>query len=161
VENKNVNKVQKLVIRSFCTYRCRRTNMSVQDKVGMQFKPFTFEIEIGKIKEFALAIGDTNPRYEIGEALPPTFATVIEMWGGTDFFQLAERLELDLLNVLHGEQEYEYFGKVNAGDRVTVETRVTSAISKARINLIKLETQYKNTDEELVLISHNTVIERH
>jgi hypothetical protein len=56
--------------------------MSLQDKVGMQFELFTFEIERGKIKEFALAVGDSNPQLQTGEALPPTFATVMEMWGG-------------------------------------------------------------------------------
>ncbi|MCM3766195.1 MaoC family dehydratase N-terminal domain-containing protein [Neobacillus niacini] len=135
--------------------------MSLRDKVGIHFEPFTFEIEKGKIKEFAMAIGDANPCYQAGEALPPTFATVIEMWGGTDFIELAEKLELELPKVLHGEQEYEYLGKIKVGERVTGVTSVTNAISKENMDLIKLETHYKNEAGELVLISRNTVIERH
>jgi hypothetical protein len=136
-------------------------NMNLQDKAGIQFEPFTFEIEKGKIKEFALAIGDPNSFYQTGEALPPTFATAIEMWGGTDFIELAEKLELQIPKVLHGEQEYDYIGKIHVGDRVTGVTRVTKAISKANMDLIKLETHFKNEAGELVLISRNTVIERH
>ncbi len=62
--------------------------MNLEEKVGMEFGPFTFEIEKGKIKEFAMAIGDPNPLYQTGDALPPTFGTVIELWGGLDFFEL-------------------------------------------------------------------------
>jgi hypothetical protein len=142
-------------------YKNRRMNMCMQDKVGIQFTPSTFEIEKGKVKEFAMAIGDSNPYYQTGEVLPPTFATVIEMWGGTDYLELAEKLELEISKVLHGEQEYEYFGKIKVGDRVAGLTRVSSVISKASMDLIKLETHYKNERGELVLISRSTVIERH
>lgn len=135
--------------------------MSLEDKVGMKFEPFTFEIEKGKIKEFALAIGDPNPLYETGEVLPPTFATVMDMWRGPDFFELTKRLELDITKVLHGEQEYEYLGKIKAGEKIKGMTTVTEVKRKSSMDIIKLETYYTNEANEIVLISRNTVIERH
>ncbi len=134
--------------------------LSLQGKVGMELKTFTFEIEKGKIREFALAIGDNHPSYESGESLPPTFATVMEMWGGADFFEIIERLELDITNVLHGEQEYIYLGKIKVGDKVTGITKVKDVLNKKHLDIYKLETHFKNEAGETVLISKNTVIER-
>jgi len=37
--------------------------MADVSKVGMEFAPIVWEVERGKIREFALAIGDTNPIY--------------------------------------------------------------------------------------------------
>lgn len=134
--------------------------MNLAEKVGMEFGPFTFEIEKGKIKEFATAIGDPNPLYLTGDALPPTFGTVIELWGGLDFFELIKSLGLNIEKVLHGEQEYEYLEKIKPGEKLTCVTRVAEIKRKARMVLIKLETHYKNEEGKLVLISRNTILER-
>ncbi|MGE5702251.1 MAG: MaoC family dehydratase N-terminal domain-containing protein, partial [Clostridia bacterium] len=120
-------------------------------KVGLSFPAFRFTIERGKIKEFALAIGDDNPLYYDVEAardagyrdvpIPPTFPTVIEMWAGADFDQLIKVLELNPLKVLHGEQEYEYMHDICAGDEIHGETSVISAVAKRGMSMITLETK--------------------
>lgn len=135
--------------------------MTLQSKVGMKFEPFTFKIEKGKIKEFALAIGDPNPYYQTGEAIPPTFATVMEMWAGSDFIEIIKKLELNILKVLHGEQEFVYLGKIKIGDKLTGETKVTGAEKKSKMDVYRLETTFKNESGEIVLISRNTVVERY
>lgn len=109
-------------------------------KVGMEFEPYQFTIERGKIKEFALAIGDDNPIYFDREAaqqagfrdvpMPPSFATVIDLWAGPDFESLVTLLEMNPLKVLHGEQGYDYLNDICAGDEISVKTRVTEAITK-------------------------------
>ncbi|MGE8205791.1 FAS1-like dehydratase domain-containing protein [Heyndrickxia sp. NPDC080065] len=140
------------------------------NKAGLTFSIDSFTIEGGKIKEFALAIGDDNPiYYEIGSAkdngykdipIPPTFPTVIEMWGGLDFETLIQKLELDPLMVLHGEQEYEYFGNIYAGDTISCSAEVISHIEKRRMDFITIEVIYKR-DGQVVLKSRSTIIERH
>ena len=50
----------------------------LEEKVGMQLEAYTFRIEKGKIKELAQAIGDLKEEYLNGEAVPPTFPTVID-----------------------------------------------------------------------------------
>jgi hypothetical protein len=133
-----------------------------QDKVGFEFDSFhRFRIEPGKIKEFALAIGDPNPAYQTGEVIPPTFATAIEMWGGPDFFTIVDKLDLNLPKVLHGEQEYEYVGKIHAGDELSGSTKVISGWTKADMYFYRLETTFINSNtEQPVLIARSTVIER-
>ena len=39
-----------------------------KSKIGYSFPPFTIEVERGKIRELALAIGDDNPVYQSQEA---------------------------------------------------------------------------------------------
>ncbi|MBA4536540.1 MaoC family dehydratase N-terminal domain-containing protein [Bacillus aquiflavi] len=140
------------------------------DKTGLVFDSFNFKIEQGKIKEFVQAIGDSNPIYyheeeakmsELeGIPMPLTFPTVIDMWGGMNFNKLIEMLELNPLNVLHGEQEYEYFSMVYAGDILTVFPKVVRHVTKAGMDFITIETSYRK-DDETVFISRSTIIERH
>jgi acyl dehydratase len=147
----------------------------VSKYVGLEFKPFTFEVERGKIREFAMAIGDENKLY-VDQAVakdaglpdvtvPPTFGTVMDLWGGADFEQLCAVLEMNPLKVLHGEMEYEYFGLIHPGDVLSVTTSVTSARSKSGssggMNLFKLDSTYVNQRGETVLIARSSVIEQH
>ncbi|MFM1651867.1 MaoC family dehydratase N-terminal domain-containing protein [Brevibacillus sp. B_LB10_24] len=141
--------------------------------VGYEFEPYRFIVERGKIREFARAIGDDNPLYrdkrsaiEAGwrdVTIPPTFPTVIDMWGGADFFTQIEVLDLDLLRVLHGEQEYEYLGEIYPGDEITATAKVTGAKAKSgrsgTMKLFTIETVYVNQHGETVCMGRSAVIE--
>ncbi|WP_262173768.1 MaoC family dehydratase N-terminal domain-containing protein [Saccharococcus sp. Marseille-Q5394] len=120
---------------------------------------FTYRIEKGKIKEFATALGYTSEKYLNGDAVPPTFPTVIEFWGGQ--ISMSKVLGLNLSKVLHGEQSYEYAGVLEAGDEITVHTEVEKVFMKAKMNFIVLKKTFLNQHGELVLISRSTIIERH
>ncbi|BAQ11650.1 hypothetical protein OXB_3181 [Bacillus sp. OxB-1] len=140
------------------------------NKVGVTIGSLQFMVERGKIKEFALAIGDDNPLYydvETARAagfrdvpIPPTFPTVIEMWGGLDFEALFEVLEMNPLKVLHGEQEYTYLQDICAGDEITGEIRVKADEVKRAMRLVTLEGKFMNQQMEDVLLSKSVVIER-
>jgi acyl dehydratase len=142
--------------------------------IGYAFEPYTYTVERGKIREFIEAIGDGNPIYVDPKAaaeegfqdtpLPPTFATAIDFWGGPDFFELCEQLELNMLKVLHGEQEYQYFGDIYPGDTITAVTKVVDAKTKSGgsggMNIFVLETLYRNQYDDCILIARETVLER-
>lgn len=129
-----------------------------------------FLIEEGKIREFAKAIGSTNPIYvDAGIAkekghraipAPPTFATVIDFWNERDFYQLFQQIGLDPNHVLHGEQEYEYVQTLFAGDVIRARAIVKERIEKKSMTFFKLETVYKNQRDEVVLVNRSTLIER-
>ncbi len=131
----------------------------VESKIGIKTGTTTFTIELGKIKEFARALGDPHPCYETGDCLPPTFATVIDFWSGDT--SLASSLELNMARVLHGGQEYEYRGKIWPGDVITTEGEVENAYSKAGMNFFVVKKTYRNQKGEVVLLSRSTIIERH
>lgn len=125
----------------------------------MKLDSYTFKVEKGKIKEFALAIGDLQEDYLNGERMLPTFPTVIDFWGGG--VSTSELLGLNVKKVLHGEQEYEYLGEIKPGDEITVSGIVENVYTKAAMNFVVLKKEFVNQNGELVLISRSTVIERH
>ncbi|WP_280209796.1 MaoC family dehydratase N-terminal domain-containing protein, partial [Brevibacillus sp. AY1] len=84
----------------------------IEQKIGRKTASSTFTVELGKVKEFALALGDSHPDYQTGDAIPPTFATVIDFWSGDS--SMASLLKLNMEKVLHGGQEFEYLGVPSA-----------------------------------------------
>ncbi|USK61718.1 FAS1-like dehydratase domain-containing protein [Peribacillus asahii] len=131
----------------------------LKEKIGMKLETYTFKVEKGKIKELALAIGDLREEYLNGEAVLPTFPTVIDFWGGGA--STSDLLGLNVKKVLHGEQEYEYLGEMKPGDEITVTGVVEKVYTKAAMNFVILKKEFVNQHGEKVLISRSTVIERH
>ncbi|MFJ8265841.1 MaoC family dehydratase N-terminal domain-containing protein [Peribacillus asahii] len=131
----------------------------LKEKIGMKLETYTFKVEKGKIKELALAIGDLREEYLNGEAILPTFPTVIDCWGGGA--STSDLLGLNVKKVLHGEQEYEYLGEIKPGDEITVTGVVEKVYTKAAMNFVILKKEFVNQHGETVLISRSTVIERH
>ncbi|MGX9135119.1 FAS1-like dehydratase domain-containing protein [Rummeliibacillus sp. JY-2-4R] len=132
---------------------------TLEEKIGMQLETYTFKVESGKIRELALAIGDLKEEYLNGEKLLPTFATVIDFWGGGK--STSELLGLNVKKVLHGEQEYEYVGQIKPGDVITVKGIVENVYTKASMNFVILKKEFFRENGELVLIARSTIIERH
>lgn len=146
----------------------------VKQKEGLEFPAYSFTVERGKIREFVQAIGDPNPvdvdrDCAVGEGYrdviaPPTFGVCIDMWGGPGFEKLCAMLEINPVKVLHGEQEFEYFGEINPGDQITARTRVANVFRKegksGAMNLISLQTIYQNQREEKVLVARMLIVER-
>ncbi|WP_336046856.1 FAS1-like dehydratase domain-containing protein [Solibacillus ferritrahens] len=131
----------------------------LEEKVGMKIESYTFRVEKGKIRELALAIGDLKEEYLNGEAVPPTFPTVIDFWGGGS--SSSELLNLNMKKVLHGEQEYEYFREIIPDEEITVHGVIEKAYTKASMNFFVLRKDYLDEQGETVLISRSTIIERH
>jgi acyl dehydratase len=132
--------------------------------IGKEFPEISFEIEKGKIREFARAIGDKNPAYykeeaakELGLeglAVPPTFPTVFAMAGG--LLDKVAALGVDFTKLLHGGQEYEYLQPIKPGDTVTGKTVIANVFEKSgkagTMDLIVYETTYTNQVGQKVLV---------
>lgn len=133
--------------------------------IGKPLSPTVFEVERGKIREFAQAIGDTNPIYYKLEAaqaagyrdipIPPTFPTTFGFWGKRADGQPSEDLGFPPARVLHGEEEYTYLAPIYAGDKLTGVRMVTSVKHReskvGRMEVVVLETVYTNQNGEKVL----------
>src|ERR1700692_679069 len=93
--------------------------------IGKSFPPFSIEVERGKIHELALAIGDDNPIYHSREAalaagyadvpLYPTSATTFACGGNTRMGRQLADAGLNVMRILHGEEDYEYLAPVYPG----------------------------------------------
>jgi acyl dehydratase len=146
--------------------------MPIQDLIGKESPEFQVPIEWGKIREFAAAIGDENPIYHDPEyarktkfgktPAPPTFTVIKSFW--RKGLSNQEMAGLDNRYVLHGEEEYEYFAPILAGDVLTCKARVSDAYEKAgkrggKMTFVVFEFMFFNQRGEKVLVSRSTLIQ--
>ena len=143
-------------------------------KVGQSFPPFTIEVERGKIRELALAIGDTNPIYQSKEAaqaagyrdvpLYPTSPTTFAFWGNRQMVSQLSSLGINLMRVLHGEEEYEYLAPIYPGDTLTGVMKLVDAKTRqtqgATLDILTIEIDYTNQHDALVLKARQVAIVR-
>jgi acyl dehydratase len=108
--------------------------MPVNSKaVGKTYDPVVYAVGREKIREYARAVGETNPVYLDVEAAraagyadvvaPPMFAVVYSAPSvGPPIFD--PEIELNFAMMVHGGQEFEWGSPVVAGDEITTATRV-------------------------------------
>ena len=153
--------------------------MADKSKIGMEFPAYTFTIEKDKIAEFAIAVSqkeskeEINPIYYDDEAarkagyqgipIPPTFPTCSFFWTGGGLMGTVKTLGIDLSRLLDREEEYEYFGSINAGDVITRKMKVIDMFTKGKgkrtIDVTILESELINQRGELVIKYLTTLME--
>ena len=142
-----------------------------KDKIGHEFAPFTTDIEAGQLRFFAKAIGETNPVY-LDEAAaqaagyktilaPSTFMFSVDL-SGPELLPVVGLLKLDIGKVLHGTQDFEYFGQIYAGDRISQTSKVVDIFDKkdGALEFVVIESNYTNQDGELVGKAQQTLVYR-
>ncbi|HOA23382.1 MAG: MaoC family dehydratase N-terminal domain-containing protein [Aggregatilineales bacterium] len=128
---------------------------------GKVYEPFSMKIEAGKVREFLLATGDSNDAYREPDApVPPTFGTVFRFWAGGGLEDALLQLGVDIRNVLHAEQEYEYLAPMHVGDTITGTTRISDVYTRAGMDFVEFTTQYMNQKGEPVLNERALIIVR-
>jgi acyl dehydratase len=139
-------------------------------------KEITFElpIERGKVREFALAVGEDNPIFFDPEearrrglpdiVAPPTF-TVTQIWQ----ISREEREDqlganLDYARVLHGEQEFQYERLPVAGETLKGTMRIARDFTKegkrgGEMRFVTYESRFTDAGGDEVLYAYYTLIE--
>jgi hypothetical protein len=121
--------------------------------VGTVIDEVNMPVEGGKVREFALAVGD-----EDHDSVPLTFAAVASHW--RDQAAMVALLGLDLRRVVVGGSEWEYGAPVRGGDRLAGRRIVTDVVVKAGgQTIITLETSLHRGDGQLAVTQRDTVIE--
>ncbi len=148
--------------------------MADLSKVGTEYPPIIWEVERGKIRELAKAIGDPNPVYLDKDAAvkagykdtpaSPTFLTVPMMWADK-MPDIINDLKINFMMVLHGEEEYEYYQQIYPGDVITgipkvVKMEEKESRSGSKMDMITLEVFYKNQRGENVAKARSLIVER-
>ena len=148
--------------------------MADYSKVGKEYAPVIWEVERGKIRELAKAIGDPNPIFSDREAAvsegykdmptPPTFLTVPMMWS-TSMPSVINDLAINFMMVLHGEEEYEYYQEIYPGDVITAKPKVAAIeekVSKSgrKMDMVTVELLYVNQRGEKVAKARSLLVER-
>ena len=126
---------------------------------------YEIPIERGKIREFARAAQSRNPAYDGPEAvIPPTFLTTAGNFWATER-HAASGLGFELARVLHGEEEYEFFGPPpRAGQTLTVSSRLGDQWEKegkrgGKMRFAKIVTEYRDESGTLVAEQRTTLLE--
>ncbi|MBF6045046.1 MaoC family dehydratase [Streptomyces sp. NRRL B-1677] len=141
-----------------------------QSFVGRTY-PATEPYEVGreKIREFAEAIGDTNPAYtdpEAAKALghpdviaPPTFVFSVT-YRAAGAVVNDPQLGLDYSRVVHGDQKFAYVRPVRAGDRLSVVSTIESIKSLAGNDVLSIRGEVRDEHGEHVVTAHTTLVAR-
>ena len=146
-----------------------------KSKIGQSFPPFTIEVERGKIRELALAIGDDNPIYQSREAaqaagyadvpLFPTAPTMFTFWGNTNMVSQIASLGINVMRILHGEEEYEYLAPIYPGDTLTgvmtlIDGKTRHGKGGSVMDILEVEIHYINQHSQPVLNVREMIIVR-
>lgn len=133
---------------------------------GKEIGSYTFEADRSKIRELAAAVGDPNPIFRDAEAAkkegygdtpaPLTFATVMTFGGYPEIWSRMTEMGIDIKRLLHAKEEYEYFGPIYPGDRLTGTITVDSLRGGA-MEMATFKTTYTCGDKT-VLIARMTII---
>ena len=135
--------------------------------VGKEYPTYQFEVEKGRIRAFAEAIGDENPLFVdtehaqstrmAGVIAPPTFATCFR----DGEFTILMDLKVDLRKLLHGTQEYEFHLPIRPGDILTCAPSISAVKSKetkkGRMDFLTTQVKITNARDELVCVAKSTV----
>lgn len=100
----------------------------------------TVDVERGRLRMFAHAIGEPDPVFSDLDAaqaagypdLPalPTALFGLEL-ESSDTFEVLTRHGADLNNMLHGEQKFTYHEQVHAGEQLTFRSRFVEMYEKS------------------------------
>jgi acyl dehydratase len=122
-----------------------------------------------KIREFARAIGATDPAYhdlDAAKALgyadlvaPPTFATVIAMAANGDMIDDPE-LGMDYSRVVHGDQRFTYTRPLVAGDELVTRTVIEEITSRGGHDFVTARTDVTTTAGETVVTAWSKLVVR-
>jgi acyl dehydratase len=120
-------------------------------------KTATYAVGREKVREFAYAVGETDPRYldsdtarEAGFAdvvAPPMFAAV---YAGPAVFPAIVDSGLDFARMVHGAQEFTWHEPVVAGDEITTAAELEEQSERGGLQFWVFKTTSKNQRGELV-----------
>ncbi|HEX8051534.1 MAG TPA: MaoC family dehydratase N-terminal domain-containing protein [Thermoleophilaceae bacterium] len=124
-------------------------------KIGKQYPPFEYEVGREKIREYANAVGETNPVHHDRAAAqaagyrdvvaPPMFVVVYSA-GAMGPAILDPEVGINLMLMVHGGQEFIWGEPVCAGDTVTTTGSVKDMYEKDGRKFYVFESVSTNQD---------------
>jgi hypothetical protein len=140
--------------------------------IGTEMPQITADIERGRLRSFALAIGETDPVYSDLDAArqaghpdlpaPPTFVFGLALGRGEADFAWLTDLGVDLRHILHGNQSFTYHAIAHAGDTVTLAPKIVDVFSKrgGALQFIVRETAVRDADGNPIADLRDTIVVR-
>lgn len=140
-----------------------------QSLKGKTYQEITFEVERDRVTQFALAVGEDDPRFlEDGaaraEGFPeqvafPTFPTTVGILASAQVVTDSE-LGLDYTRVVHGEQEFDWKRPIVVGDVLKATPRVSDIYTKGPNEFLVIEAEITDADGDVVCVARSTLLSR-
>jgi acyl dehydratase len=139
------------------------------DKIGKRYAPVTYAVGREKVREYAHAVGETNPLHldvEVASAAgytdvlaPPMFVVV---YASAPFMTALfdPELEIDFARLVHGGQQFRWEHPVVAGDEVTTTLTVKDIAERAGLRFDTFETASVNQRGETTCVGTWSTIVR-
>ncbi|MBK8176147.1 MAG: MaoC family dehydratase N-terminal domain-containing protein [Rhodospirillales bacterium] len=139
--------------------------------IGRTTPPLTVDVEKGRLKFFAKAIGETDPIYSDEAAAiaagykalpaPPTFTFCLEMETNSLWDNIAA-MGVPVGKILHGSQSFKYHAPICAGDKITFVTKVSDIYDKkgGALEFIVEDSTATNQDGVLVAELQRVIVVR-
>ena len=143
-----------------------------REMIGYQTPTFEVEVEKGRLRMFANAIGERDPIYSDASAaiaagyrsipVPPTFFFCLEM-ERADPYDWFYALAIPLPKVLHGEQAFTYHRTACAGDVLRFSGEVVDVYNKkgGALEFLVQRNFVTSVDGEAVAEFDRTLVIRH
>jgi hypothetical protein len=145
----------------------------MRSRIGVESEPVRYEIDNTGCRQFAQAVGYTDPIYydedyarskgHRGMVAPIGFlGHPVVVPGQPARVPEAFRLEIPYKRVLNGGTDVEYFADVCAGDVLTAETKLTNLTERegkvGPMLIVDTETIFRNEAGEAVAIQRGSAI---
>jgi hypothetical protein len=142
-------------------------------RIGVESEPVAYEIDNTGCRQFARAVGYTDPvfydeaaakaRGYRGILAPPGFlGHPIVVPGQPARVPEAFRLDIPYKRVLNGGTDIEYFADICAGDRLTAATKLSELVERegkmGPMLIVSTETIFRNAQGETVAVQRGTAI---
>ena len=120
---------------------------TLKKRIGVEREAGVYHIERAKIASFAQAIGDPNPCWQ--DMSPPSLIPTL------GFAQILPELIFLFTTLLHGSTELQCYQPVRAGDRITVNHKLSNLRQRVGkdnhlLAFLTIDLTYKNQRHELV-----------
>ena len=137
--------------------------------IGKRYPPVVYAVGREKIREFATAVGETNPLHLDVEAAraaghadlvaPPMFAVVYSfpvLWP----VLFDPEVGIDFARMVHGGQQFEWGPLVIAGDEITTTLSIKDVSERGPMGFYVFESVSTNQDGDIVCVGTWTNIVR-
>ena len=116
--------------------------------VGREYPPVTIKVTLDAMQKYARAYNDDNPAFfdanrATGIVAPPMFGVTVT-WDALMKAMMDPDLHVDLLRLVHGEQDMEFPNPILSGDVITANAKIVSIETKATGETMTVELNAAN-----------------
>ena len=129
--------------------------------IGKSYAPVTYAVGREKIREYALAVGETNPLHHdveharangYGDVVAPPMFCVVYCGPALGPAMFDPEIGIDFARLLHSGQEFRWGPLVQAGDEVTTTLTVKDISSRGEMGFYTFESVSTNQDGDTVCV---------